>query len=213
MGQIPQLETTGQMSASQEKMSLGYVRPRHREIARRLVLGHSQARIARELGLNEGRLSIVCNSALFKIEVAKLERERNQSTCDVTRQIKELAPVALEVLERTMYNTKSDKIRMDIAGSLLDRAGHGAVNKSIALTANMGNVDTSQMQDQELKQLLMNRVQRINAGEEERAQELAEADAMVIEFEACSDTEQSDETPIKDSNLAEFLSLMAKESK
>jgi len=59
----------------------------------------------------------------------------------------------------------------------------------------------------------MNRVQRINAGEEERAQELAEADAMVIEFEACSDTEQSDETPIKDSNLAEFLSLMAKESK
>lgn len=172
-------------------MSLGYIRPRHSEIARRLILGQTQAQICRELGMNQGRMSLIVNSPLFVREVKRLERERDAVTVDVTRQIREAAPDALEVLQRTMYMGKTERIKYDAARDLLDRAGYSAVQKVAVATT---KVDTSNMQDTELRDLLVNRLQRSSANHIQDQAELAEASKVTLSFdepdEVCSTTEQ-----------------------
>ena len=129
MGRIPQLELTGEMSQTMQNYALAYIRPYHKEIARRAVLGETEIEIARAMDISQPRLSIIFNSPLFKVEIARLEAMRDAGVMDVTTQIQELAPVALETLERVMIYGKSESLRVGIAQDLLDRAGHGAVKK------------------------------------------------------------------------------------
>ncbi len=129
MGRLTLLETTGDLAPSVEKYQLRYIMPYHREIARRVVLGEKQHEIATDLHLNEGRLSIICNSPLFKNEVARLEAMREAGVQDVTMQIDELAPVMLEVMERiAMYGAKESN-RIIAAQDLLDRSKYTKVKK------------------------------------------------------------------------------------
>jgi len=120
VGLVPQ-----EMSPSVEMMQLEYIRPRHREIARRLILGQSQVEIARDLGMNQGRLSIIVNSPLFKLELKRLEDARDADAIDVTNSLKELAPAALDTVEKIMYQSKSEQVKLKAAESILDRAGYG----------------------------------------------------------------------------------------
>jgi hypothetical protein len=99
-------------------LALQTVRPRHREIMRRLICGETQREIAKALGLNEPRLSIICNSPLFKIELSKLERKVQarviDSVGDVSARIAKLQAPAVDVLadivdpknQGVSYNTK-----------------------------------------------------------------------------------------------------------
>lgn len=122
MGRIPTLE--------EPKAALGLVRPRHREIMRRLVCGQTQREIARELGLNEGRLSIIVNSPLFKAELSKMERDVRQRAVenigDVTTRIAKLQTPALDVLEEIVTD-KEKKIpystKRNAAMDILELAG------------------------------------------------------------------------------------------
>jgi hypothetical protein len=100
MGRTPQQAISGQLSPSVQKYQLAYIRPYHREIARRLVLGQKQSEIARDMDINEGRLSIIVNSPSMTAEVARLESQRDAGVHDVTTQIEELSPVMLEVLQQ-----------------------------------------------------------------------------------------------------------------
>lgn len=176
MGRIPQ-----EMSVSVKKYSLGYIRPYHREIARRLVLGQNQATICRALDMTEGRMSIICNSPLFKIEIRRLEDLRDTGVGNVTEQLRELSPIALEVVERTMYDRTNKRLSFNAAESILDRAGDSRINKGTLEVTNRAS--TAPMTDDELRKLVMERASRIKE-EMSAERRLAEkAKDIVVEFE------------------------------
>ena len=52
--------------------ALQHIRPRHRQIMYRLVAGEKQVDIALDLKITTTRLSIICNSPLFKKEYRKV---------------------------------------------------------------------------------------------------------------------------------------------
>lgn len=173
--------TPGVWCESVEKYGLTYIRPYHREIARRLVLGETAARICRSLGMGEGRMSIIVNSPLFKLELKRLEELRDNGVADVTQTLKELSPLALEVVERTMHKSNSETLRFSAAQDVLDRAGYGKTTKVLAQFA--GNITHSTLSEAELRQLVLDRVQRIKDEAELKARELREVEGMVVAFE------------------------------
>ncbi len=201
MGLNPQKQ-----SPSVEKYGLAFVRPYHREIARRLILGEKQSEIARDIGMTASRMSIICNSPLFKLELRRLEMERDASCVDVTKTLRELSPVALEQVERTMYTAKSQRLRYDAASSILDRAGYGAINKQDIRMQGQVLVKTSNMTDDELRRLVAQRVDAMNTEKETKEKAEVEGAAIEVEYETvdagqeCSAPEQQfDEyNPVKD---------------
>lgn len=180
MGRIPE-----EMSQSVQNLQLGYIRPYHREIARRLVLGQKQSDICRDLGLSTSRLSIIVNSPLFKMEVSKLEVERDKGVGDVQKTLQEVSPLALEVMERTMLMGRSEKLRFDAASSLLDRAGYGAIGKqaiNISGTVKYGEIEA--MSDTELRKIVELRVKEMGRKMEEKEEEKEKMESITIEFES-----------------------------
>lgn len=118
MGLIPQT-----LSQSVERYGLGHIRPRHIEMARRLVLGQPPIEVSRSMGINIGRLSIIINSPLFKIVLAKLSKLRDESMMDITNELKELAPIALNEIAKVVMTSPSEKLRLCASQDILDRAG------------------------------------------------------------------------------------------
>lgn len=176
MGRIPDVE-----SQTVTQYGLGYIRPYHREIARRLVLGEMQSDIARALGLSINRMSVIVNSPLFKLEVKRLEQSRDAGVADVQQTLQSISPIALEVVERTMYSSKSETLRFSAAQDVLDRAGFGKTSKVI--TNVTGHVTHSNLSEAELRQLVIERVQRIKDEAGQRAKELRDAEAIEVSFE------------------------------
>ena len=60
------------------QQELQRLKPLHTEIMRRLIIGQTQRQIAEDMGLNEGRLSIIVRSPLFKLELKKLQARREE---------------------------------------------------------------------------------------------------------------------------------------
>lgn len=122
MGRIPYIDVP--------QHALQLVRPRHREIMRRLVCGQTQRDIAREMGLGEARLSIIVNSPLFKVELRKMERDVRakavDSIGDVASRIAKLQKPALDVLEKIVIDDKGVaplRLKRDAAMDILELAG------------------------------------------------------------------------------------------
>jgi len=176
VGRIPEGE-----SQSVTKYGLGYIRPYHREIARRLVLGEIQADIARSLGMSESRMSIIVNSPLFKLELQRLAVSRDEGVANVQQTLQAISPLALEVIERTMYSSKSETLKFAAAQDVLDRAGFGKTTKVVSNVS--GHVTHSNLSPDELRQLVIERVQRIKDEAEQKAKELRDADAIDVSFE------------------------------
>ena len=63
--------------------------PPHREIMRRLCLGARQREIARDMGINEGRLSIIINSPLFQLELKRMQRQRDSQVFEFQNRVYE----------------------------------------------------------------------------------------------------------------------------
>jgi hypothetical protein len=126
MGLIP----TEGGSKSVHECGLGFMRPRHREIARRIVLGTPQHIICDTMGISSSRLSIIINSKLFQDELSRLENMREDGVRDITKTLQELQPVALAVVEHTMYNGTTERMRFEAAESILDRGSTPKTTKS-----------------------------------------------------------------------------------
>ena len=130
-------------------------------------------------------MSMIVNSPLFKLEVKKLERERDASTTDVTRQIREAAPDAIEQLQRTMYTAKSQRLRFDAAKDILDRAGYNMVQKVATV-----QVSTDGMQDSELKELLVKRILRADESAKQEEIDITEATKTNLKFDEVREGEE-----------------------
>jgi hypothetical protein len=192
-----QAELAAMTPNQQKRYGLEVVRPFHREVARRLALGQKPSAVAGALGVTPSRIQQLMNSPLFKIELKKLMDERDQSVVDVRNSLKEISPVALEILERTMYTAKSERLRKEAAESVLDRAGFGAINKSaVAIQADVRHSGSyARMSDAELRQLINDRMKRLEDNEQARvtAEEKVKELEFHCEVDEGSGSEQSSE--------------------
>lgn len=118
MGLIPQT-----LSRSVERYGLGYIRPRHNEMARRLVAGQKPIDVQRTMDISESRFSIIINSPLFKVVLAKLSKLRDANAVDIQEELKELVPIALDQVAKTVMTSTSEKLRLDASKDILDRGG------------------------------------------------------------------------------------------
>jgi len=169
------------MSDSVVKYSLAEIKPHHREIARRLVLGQKASDICRNLAMSTSRMSIIINSPLFKLELKRLEEEREREVISVKKALDEIAPVALETIERTMYMAAEEDLRFKAASDILDRAGYGKINKTDINFK--GRMDHSSLTLDEIKVLIQERLQRVQQSEEEEVQRAIEASTIEVGFE------------------------------
>ncbi len=168
------------LSKSVIKYGIKAMKARHYEIARRLILGQSQGEISRELGVTESWLSMICNSPLFKVVLGRLNEARDRDTLDVAKQLSEAAINAVEIEERIMYTSTSEKVKMAAAQDIMDRAGFGRVTKSLNVTA---HVDTSSMSKDEKMRVIMERVGRMRSDAHQKEEELKSAEAIEIDWQ------------------------------
>jgi len=171
------------------------LKPWHDELARRLVIGcQKQCEIAAELGVTQSWLSTILTQPLMKRRLQMLREERDKDSLDVGKQLDAASMPAIEIIERTMYRTKSEKLSVMCAQDLLDRAGHGKVTKTINENRNL-NISAN-MGREEMMRVLLNRVSIAKGEAEEKIKALAEADTIEVEWtEAASPDE--DHSPVE----------------
>lgn len=99
----------------------------HHEIARRILLGETNVKIARDLGISEVTISNVKNSPVVKEKLAVMRAARDAGTINLANEIIELAPIALdrikEVLEtgKTLERNASAASILKEANNIIDR--------------------------------------------------------------------------------------------
>lgn len=190
MGQI-----SGELSNTVKKYGLSAIKPRHTEIARRLVLGQTQSEIARDLNMTPARLSVICASPIFKIEYNRLKELRDAGTVDISRELQEIAPGALEVIERTMYKGKTENIQFRAAESIMDRAGYSKINKT-ELSGKLQH-NFSNHSRQELIDIVKERIQRMSDEENKTKLDAEKAKDIEVEWDDVKEPENVPETERK----------------
>lgn len=109
----------------------------HKEMLRLELLGYKPKDIAQLIGLSEDQVSKVRNSAIYVEQLNILELARDTDSLAVARRIAEMAPVAVhrinEVIGRSLFdpaNKEDHSLVVRASQDILDRAGHGAINRS-----------------------------------------------------------------------------------
>lgn len=178
---------TAMPSASVQKMAIKSVKPWHDEVARRLVIGcQSQKEIAEDLCVSQSWISILINQPLLKVKIQALREQRDNDAVNVAKQLDQASIGAVEIVERTMYRTKSEKLSVQCAQDILDRAGHGKVTKSINENRNI-NVNAN-MSREETMRMLTQRITQAKAESAARLEEIANAEAIDITFDEFPET-------------------------
>jgi transcriptional regulator len=110
---------------------------RQNEILRLSVLGMKQTEIAERLGVTPQTISNTLGSELVQEKMAIMVAERDAATVDLSRQIKELAPKALEIIKDALADNGKlgTKDQVKVAQDVLDRAGYSPVQ--MVMSANM----------------------------------------------------------------------------
>lgn len=98
----------------------------HHEIARLALIGMKQVDIANHLSISPVTVSYVLNSPIVERQMNQLKAVRDLEAIDISNEIKELAPKAIQVLEDLMDN-ELPNIKLKAATDILDRAGYAAV--------------------------------------------------------------------------------------
>lgn len=106
----------------------------HHEIVRLALIGMKQVDIAAHLGCTPVMVSYTLKSPIVKRQMDLLQAARNTDAVDVAKEIKAMAPKALEVLKGLM-DSEMPNVRLKAATDVLDRAGHGAIK--MVQTANV----------------------------------------------------------------------------
>lgn len=103
----------------------------HHEIMRRLLLGQKSADIAEDLGISRAMVSYVKNSRIVQERLSEMQGARDANTVDIAKDIREKAPVALQLLEKVIRGEIDAPIttRAREANNWLDRAGFTAVRR------------------------------------------------------------------------------------
>lgn len=110
----------------------------HKEIMRRVLLGQKNVEIAKALGITPQTVSNVRNNPLVREQLSMLESLRDNRTVDISRDIKELSPLALAVMKAAMEDPGSPwGVKVRAAMDLLDRSGNQAPKQVQVLHAHL----------------------------------------------------------------------------
>lgn len=108
---------------------LKHMTERHREMARRLVLGERQYDVARSCGISQQRLSDIVRSPVFMAYMEQLSTMREQRTGDILQDVRRGATNGLGLLLRVLTEGTEENrgssisTRVNVARDLLDREG------------------------------------------------------------------------------------------
>lgn len=106
----------------------------HHEIARLILLGRNNVRIAEELKISPQTVSNVRNSPVVQEHLAIMQGARDADTIDLAKEIKNIAPDALMLLKNIVKGENdgvnaSIGLRARTAENMLARVGHGVPHK------------------------------------------------------------------------------------
>jgi hypothetical protein len=91
-------------------------------------MGMKSIDIATHMGLSPVTVSYTLNSPIVRRQLEQMQAVRDLGCIDIAKQIAELAPRAVAVLE-TMLDNELPNVALKAAESILDRAGFAAVQR------------------------------------------------------------------------------------
>lgn len=98
----------------------------HHEVCRLALIGMKQVDIANHLGVSPVMVSYTLRSPIVQRQLNQLKAVRDIDAIDVSKEIQDLAPRAIKVLDELM-DSDLPNIKLKAATDILDRAGHAAV--------------------------------------------------------------------------------------
>lgn len=105
------------MNGAPEKLS-----SRHLVMALMIAAGWRQKDIAAKLGYTQNRVSIICSSPLFRVQVDRLQKELRESTvADVVHRIATEAGPSMNVMVELRDHALNENVRLGAAKDILDR--------------------------------------------------------------------------------------------
>lgn len=116
----------------------------HHEIVRLLVMGAKSKDIAKQLNVSDAMVSYTANSAIVQRQIAVMRGARDADAVTISKKIQELAPKAVEVLDK-LLDSQQENIQLKSAVDVLDRAGHGAVKKEMSLVGHLTKEDIDEI--------------------------------------------------------------------
>jgi len=99
----------------------------HHEVCRLALIGMKQIDIANHLGVSPVMVSYTLRSPIVRRQLDQLKAVRDIEAIDISKEIQELAPRAVKVLEELM-NGDLPNLKYKAAADVLDRAGFAAVH-------------------------------------------------------------------------------------
>jgi len=132
----PDLRRMGELERRSRTWKVNEIWEMHHEVIRLLLIGMKNVDIARKLGITEVQVSNIKNSPVVQDRLSLMKAARDVKAVDISRDIMEVAPKALELLKKVIngdaiVDDKKPSVNAMIrtSESLLDRAGFGAVKK------------------------------------------------------------------------------------
>jgi hypothetical protein len=126
MARVPTIAMEGK-----KKYEIQHIWEVHQEVIRLLVMGAKPADISAQLGISKQQISNIRNSSIVKEAIEELQSKRNADAQKVSERIQRLAPKAIDRLQEVLDNPAyhDEKLVANVAKDILDRAGHGSVQK------------------------------------------------------------------------------------
>jgi hypothetical protein len=110
------------------KWEVDVMRPRHREILRRVLEGATYVQIADQMGIHRQTVMLIATSPLFQAELQKLEQQRDYA---VIQRADSMAHEALDTIKVAMREARSEFLRVKSAKDMLDIAGYSKIERKI----------------------------------------------------------------------------------
>jgi len=101
-GELQTVIAKKEMGSPQQPLTK--ILPKHLEIARRLCLGIKHRDIARDMGINESRLSQIIQSPLFQLELRRMQKRREEQIFELQNKIFEGALKGADLHNATIDN-------------------------------------------------------------------------------------------------------------
>ena len=110
-------------------MSLQKLKPRHREIMRRLVQGHTQSEIARDMSIDTSVLCVMVNAPLFQQELRSLEASAEGKALRLQNVLFEAAAAGMQLHKDIVNNVLvgKDGMEMDLDVRVRQRSATDAL--------------------------------------------------------------------------------------
>ena len=111
-----------------QKWQVDVMRPRHREILRRVLEGATYIEIADQMGIHRQTVMLIATSPMFQSELQKLEEQRDYA---VIQRADSMAHEALDTIKVAMRSARSEFLRVKSAKDMLDIAGYSKIERKI----------------------------------------------------------------------------------